>query len=55
MNLAMLHQRVVGNSFQRRLGPDEPTLEHALQQLQMAYVQLQGAAGEAGHAAEPAG
>jgi hypothetical protein len=29
-----------------RLGPDEPTLEQALQQLRMAYVQLQNAAGE---------
>jgi hypothetical protein len=35
-------------ALQGRLGPDEPTLTQALDQLRMAFVQLSGAAGEAG-------
>src|SRR4051794_28901308 len=36
-----------------RLGPDEPTLEQALQQIRMAFVQLQNAAGGAEPGDEP--
>jgi hypothetical protein len=41
-------------ALQGKLGPDEATLIQALQQLRMAYVQLQNESGEGGEAA-PAG